>query len=918
MSHHINTTLALAVILASVVLPPVLAKETPVPAYDRENMLQDFNPGFEAPVANSKIPGWTISYGNAQVVADPKTGARSLKIGPSAQLYSDKYIKIEPGYIYHISAWGKYKNVKFVNNAKYGVGIGLEQVNGDRKINGNWYDMQTYIKYTDGTMDWVLAQREWLPKDTAVYLRPFILMDAEPGSEAWIDDIRVWMEKAPEIKVERLINIIENASFEVRMDKTPNGYAIKAPSGLRDVYSKNSYCVEDVKHSGQASMKISGECTMDSNAGYVASKTAIASIAVKTVGVSGTGSGAFARLMFYDKNHKLLKKQDAVSVQGTNDWKVYEHTLNDISQDVCYIQWEFGMDKGSTGAAYFDDLQINIPSVLQGMPRREKDTANVNVSVDCSSKKGMYTSPLNAYDNHNADRVYSPTIGTAGKFVDGKGHWYLSRKSLGFKYARIHHIYGSNTLTGVRQVDGKWKTFFEGDPRIDPKTGKQFPPAYRVDANGKEHYDFSSVKYLLDNGVLPGGCKPIIGLETVPAEMAKYGNVHNIPNDFKKWEEMNYQFVKFLVETYGAKEVSTWIFETGNEPSTGWEFHGDPDNMDNAMNDFFKLQDYIVAGVTRALPNAFIAGPSGGPDNWMEPMLEHCASGVNYATGKIGTKLDALELHGYMGGYENDISWRPSEDQVLRWQGYIKRFQDKTGKKLRLFNTEYAPVHFDGQPDINNIPHYRNNHIEAIATMHMGNFEGKLGVDTMAFFLMAPFSTVFYDGVPADKTPEFNGGNTPVTYHGIFTPISRAHQMLSWLNGGREVSVVADKDPIYAISTIKGKQIRVLCYSFDVNPQVTYTTSVNLTVNPAGLGHKFKATKYEFSGTKGNSWYLAQQMKLTQADCERDVTIVDRINRASEIKPENAGVYKVEGGKLNLNFSMPAYSAVLYVFDPVN
>jgi xylan 1,4-beta-xylosidase len=82
-----------------------------------------------------------------------------------------------------------------------------------------------------------------------------------------------------------------------------------------------------------------------------------------------------------------------------------------------------------------------------------------------------------------------------------------------------------------------------------------------------------------------------------------------MPANCKLWEEMNCQFVKSLVDRYGAAEVRTWMFETGNEPGTEPEFHGRP-SRDHIEEDFLKMQDYTVAGVLRALPDAFIGGPS--------------------------------------------------------------------------------------------------------------------------------------------------------------------------------------------------------------------------------------------------------------------------------------------------------------------
>jgi xylan 1,4-beta-xylosidase len=422
------------------------------------------------------------------------------------------------------------------------------------------------------------------------------------------------------------------------------------------------------------------------------------------------------------------------------------------------------------------------------------------------------------------------------------------------------------------------------------------------------------MKYLLDKGVLQSGCKPIIGLAQVPTWLAKSGHPLNIPTDWKKWEDLNYRFTRFLVQTYGRKEVSSWIFENWNEPGTEPQFKGDPEHPERLKEDLFRLMDHAIAGVTRALPEAFIAGDSGGIGGI--EYLEHCVRETNYATGKTGGRLDAISLHGYLCGSGLDISWRSAENAILTYQEAISRVARDYGRKVKLLNTEFAPIAAEGQPDLKAIPHERNNHLQAIAALHTGYVSYQHGVSVVAFFHQAPGAAALYNGVPRDQVPEFTGTNTCLTYHGVITPVCRAYQMMSMLNGGREVPAAAANEPVWALATVQGGQIRVLCYSYDPDPQAEYTTRVRLSIAACGPAKRYRARRYELSSTKANSWYLAQQMHLTQADCERDISLVDRINRDSDLRAEDAGLHEVVAGKLSLRFELPAYSAVLYVLDP--
>ena len=61
------------------------------------------------------------------------------------------------------------------------------------------------------------------------------------------------------------------------------------------------------------------------------------------------------------------------------------------------------------------------------------------------------------------------------------------------------------------------------------------------------------------------------------------------------------------MERYGADEVNKWYWEVWNEPNISY-WHG-------TAQDYFKLYDYAVDGVRRALPTARVGGPetAGGP-----------------------------------------------------------------------------------------------------------------------------------------------------------------------------------------------------------------------------------------------------------------------------------------------------------------
>ncbi len=895
------------------------------------NMMLSYDPGFDMPEGKS---AWKKTWGS--VFRDNKikhSGRQSLRIDGGGGLESTFKIKVEPGYKYYLSAWGKMDNFTFIKNGLYGCGLGLEQLREDGTVNGNWYDMYAYLKYKEGTFGWEYVEAWWVPKDTTVWLRPAIKCVADPKSQVWYDDIRVWKEKLPEKKSTMLVNAIENPSGEIiyNGDITPFGYELSNPSGKREDFGKLARATTSESSDRGASLMVMAPCAVKSVIGVVSGKEAVARISVMSRDLSG--KGGFARVDLLDADHKVLKSINVAEITGDQKWKTYEKKIElPQSKDTLYAQWVFGMKSGGKGSLYFDDLQVMVESTLLPMPVRKKNVKEVNVTADVARDNGkLFRSPLDSYDHHCTDRIYSYSIGTAGPHLEGENRWFRMRPKLGVKYVRVHNGYNGTGLCEHLKVDGKtafgWENGEQGvtfnNERINEDTGKLFGPVCQIDKNGKMITDFSSIKYYLDKAILKGGVKPIFGLEAVPNCLALDNNCHYKPRDMKLWEEFNYRFIKFLVDSYGADEIKTWIFETCNEPSTEPTFHGSPGRLD-VLGDFLEMQDYTIAGCQRALPEIFIAGPSGPPESFMMPMLKHCAEGKNYATGKIGTKLDAISYHGYLGGSVNDLSWRSSEEQIFRYLRYREYFEKKTGKKLELFNTEFAAIYREVTPKNPPEPNY-DNHIQAVGTLHMTNFSKRLGVERMAFFYAAPFymapvrhATGFKKSPMQSNTPEFLGEPTMITFHGIFKPVTRIFQMLSWMNGGKELDVKADCEPIFTMAVKDGETIKLLCYSFDVDTAQTYVTDVKVALDNVGkAGEKYRITRYEMSATKANSCYLATQEKLTQEKCEKNIAVVDRINKDSELKPEDMGSVSVgAGGKLNFSAKVPAFSASLFVLTP--
>jgi xylan 1,4-beta-xylosidase len=112
------------------------------------------------------------------------------------------------------------------------------------------------------------------------------------------------------------------------------------------------------------------------------------------------------------------------------------------------------------------------------------------------------------------------------------------------------------------------------------------------------------------------------------------------PKDYAKWAELTYQWVKHCVARYGRAEVETWYFEVWNEANGAAYWHGSPE-------EFYKLHDYAVDAVRRALPTARVGGPdvAGSGGAFMDGFLRHVTTGPNAVTGAAGTPTDFVSFH---------------------------------------------------------------------------------------------------------------------------------------------------------------------------------------------------------------------------------------------------------------------------------
>ncbi len=183
---------------------------------------------------------------------------------------------------------------------------------------------------------------------------------------------------------------------------------------------------------------------------------------------------------------------------------------------------------------------------------------------------------------------------------------------------------------------------------------------YTEDEQGNPVYYWNIIDSIFDTYV-ERGMKPLVEIGFMPKALsskpepykhkwkpgASYSDIFTgwayPPNDYQKWGDLVYQWVRHCIERYGKEEVEKWYWEPWNEPNIGY--------WQGSFEEYCKLYDFTADAVKRALPTAIFGGPhTTGPswdkaEEYLRKFLEHVIAGTNYATGKKGSPIDFIAFH---------------------------------------------------------------------------------------------------------------------------------------------------------------------------------------------------------------------------------------------------------------------------------
>ena len=472
--------------------------------------------------------------------------------------------------------------------------------------------------------------------------------------------------------------------------------------------------------------------------------------------------------------------------------------------------------------------------------------------------------------------------------------------------------------------------FTSGDGTASLKWGST--NVYKEDSGGNPVYSWTIIDRIFDT-FYESGIKPLVEIGFMPEALSTHpqpyrhtfpqGSVFTgwayAPKSYTKWSELVFQFVRHLRQRYGDAEVKTWLWEVWNEPDIAY-WRGTPE-------EYFKLYDYSVDAILRALPDAHVGGPdSTGPANakaaaFLRQFLDHCAHQKNYVTGKIGSRLDFIAFHP-----KGSPQWKGDHVQmgIARQlasidQGFsiVASFPEWRNTPIILGeNDPEGCAACSAATNPQNL--YRNgplyaaytvevlNVISELVRMHSVNFQGSV---TWAFEF--------------EDRPYFEGFRE-LASNGLDKPVLNAFRMLGLMRGMRikasssgcvsPESILHDgvrsASDINAVASRNGHEIQVLAWNYhdDDLPVTDAVIDMSITELPADL-HSALLEHFRIDGDHSNSFSAWKKMGAPQSPSSDRYGELERSGQL-ELLSSPAWI-PIAAGKAQLRFTLPRHGLSL-------
>ena len=455
---------------------------------------------------------------------------------------------------------------------------------------------------------------------------------------------------------------------------------------------------------------------------------------------------------------------------------------------------------------------------------------------------------------------------------------------------------------------------------------------YTEDADGKPIYNWTIVDHIFDT-YLARGVRPYAQIGFMPEAMSVHPEPYQHewrpglsyskigtgwsypPKDYQKWAELVYQWVNHCVARYGREEVEHWYWEVWNEPNGASYWHASPD-------EFYKLHDYAVDAVRRALPTARVGGPdlAGSGGSFMVNFMKHVVSGTNYATGKIGTPTDFISFHAKGSPSFVDDHVRMGIANQLRGvdSGFsmIAKVPELKDKPIVIGENDPDGCAACQGPQLG----YRNTTMYSsyTAAVYAGEYDlaARHGVNLDAAITWA---------FEFEDQPFFSGQRT-MANNGIDLPVFNVFRMFSKMDGNRVEATSSAEIPldemmrngihgapdVAALASLGTNQLAVLVWYYHDDDLPGPDAAIDLTLNNLPFANGAATlTHYRIDNEHSNSFEEWKRMGSPTAPTDAQYAQLLKSGQLGELgEPETVGV---ENGKAVVHLNLPRQAVSLLV-----
>ena len=559
----------------------------------------------------------------------------------------------------------------------------------------------------------------------------------------------------------------------------------------------------------------------------------------------------------------------------------------------------------SSPAAFAIFVIGTLASVIAGFPQSAAPVSQVGdpavlVQVHAGQRTGPYTPIWNYFGADEPNYLYAPN----GRKLLGE----LAALSPVPVYYRPHNLF----TTGDGEGSLKW-----GSTNV-----------YTEKPDGTPVYDFTITDRIFD-ALIAAHVRPLVEIGFMPEALSTHPQPYRHsfpkgdiftgwtypPKDEAKWSKLVTAYAQHLLQRYGS-QTATWLWEVWNEPDIPY-WHGTPAEYD-------RLYDLTAAAIRGVLPEAKIGGPEAtGVSDHSEPFLrqflEHCAHGVNAATGGTGAPLDFISYH-------PKGSPKSVDGHVVMSVGTQLRAMERGMKVIASYPEWRRTPIILGESDPEGCAAcqgsqngYRNGPLYGVsvaeATMRAYELARKYGVNLQGAVTWA---------FEFEDQPAFLGFRELAT-NGIDKPVLNVFRLFGMLGGPNtewvaaessgglplddvvEHSVVSSPD-VNAVATRSEGKVNVLLWNYHDADVAAAPAAVHLSID--GLrGSTVTVSEFRVDETHSNAYRVWQQMGSPAHPTPEQT---QRLEKAGKLEQSVADhEVGLKGGKAEIDLSLPRQGVVL-------